>query len=130
MPRSDRCSGFLKQVRVKRDQPHWLTSLPVGAPPRPPCIRHTGEQQRVAVARAILKRPDALLCDEPTGALDVDTGKLALSAIARGQRGGRRHDRGHDPQHRHCGHGGSCPARLDGYECFSRRAARTHQSRL
>jgi putative ABC transport system ATP-binding protein len=42
-----------------------------------------GEQQRVAVARAIVKRPDALLCDEPTGALDVETGKLVLSAIAR-----------------------------------------------
>ena len=42
-----------------------------------------GEQQRVAVARAIVKRPDALLCDEPTGALDYDTGKIVLAAIAR-----------------------------------------------
>lgn len=42
-----------------------------------------GEQQRVAVARAIVKRPDALLCDEPTGALDVETGRLVLAAIAR-----------------------------------------------
>ncbi len=42
-----------------------------------------GEQQRVAVARAIVKRPDALLCDEPTGALDYDTGKVVLEAIAR-----------------------------------------------
>ena len=45
-----------------------------------------GEQQRVAVARAIVKRPDALLCDEPTGALDVETGKLVLNAIARANR--------------------------------------------
>jgi putative ABC transport system ATP-binding protein len=45
-----------------------------------------GEQQRVAVARAIVKRPDALLCDEPTGALDVETGKVVLTAIARANR--------------------------------------------
>jgi putative ABC transport system ATP-binding protein len=42
-----------------------------------------GEQQRVAVARAIVKRPDILLCDEPTGALDAETGRLVLEAIAR-----------------------------------------------
>ena len=40
-----------------------------------------GEQQRVAVARAIAKRPDVLLCDEPTGALDFASGRLVLQVI-------------------------------------------------
>jgi putative ABC transport system ATP-binding protein len=42
-----------------------------------------GEQQRVAIARAIAKRPDVLLCDEPTGALDYQTGKLVLEVLER-----------------------------------------------
>jgi putative ABC transport system ATP-binding protein len=42
-----------------------------------------GEQQRVALARAIAKRPDELLCDEPTGALDYDTGVVVLEVLAR-----------------------------------------------
>ena len=77
---------------------HWSTKLPtkpldprealalVGLDQRLdhfPSQLSGGEQQRVAVARAIVKSPDVLLCDEPTGALDYDTGKVVLAAIVR-----------------------------------------------
>ncbi|HVC10059.1 MAG TPA: ABC transporter ATP-binding protein [Burkholderiales bacterium] len=42
-----------------------------------------GEQQRIAIARAVAKRPQVLLCDEPTGALDYETGKLVLEVITK-----------------------------------------------
>jgi putative ABC transport system ATP-binding protein len=45
-----------------------------------------GEQQRIAIARAVAKNPAVLLCDEPTGALDSETGVLVLEALERANR--------------------------------------------
>ena len=48
-----------------------------------------GEQQRVAIARAIAKQPALLGCDEPTGALDLETGRTVLELLRKLNKGGR-----------------------------------------
>jgi putative ABC transport system ATP-binding protein len=67
--RADRSAGLLEQVGLGDRLDHFPSSL------------SGGEQQRVAVARALAKDPKVLLCDEPTGALDLETGRRVLGLL-------------------------------------------------
>ena len=67
--RGDRSAELLRAVGLGDRLEHFPASL------------SGGEQQRVAVARALAKDPPVLLCDEPTGALDLDTGRQVLALL-------------------------------------------------
>lgn len=66
-----RAMDVLKEVGLQERANHFPTQL------------SGGEQQRVSIARALVKNPRLLLCDEPTGALDDQTGKVILGLLAK-----------------------------------------------
>lgn len=65
----DKAKYYLKEINLEDKELSKISNL------------SGGEQQRVAIARGVAKRPKLLLCDEPTGALDYKTGKQILKLL-------------------------------------------------
>nr|WP_236779220.1 ABC transporter ATP-binding protein [Agromyces seonyuensis] len=75
----DRGSGFWQRERLAREM---LERVGLGARlEAKPDRLSGGEQQRVAIARALVRKPKLILADEPTGALDLETGAEVMSLI-------------------------------------------------